>query len=116
MTPQGWVYLAHCSFFQDSIEKHISQSSSNEDTVENSVKLYGCSLRQNNIMDDLKCQSSDSNEENENAKSRKRELIRFNSPYSRNPISRKIPAQFSLNFIINILQSNIAQDRQKDFC
>ena len=37
----------------DSIEKHILQSSSTEDTFENSVKLYGCALRQSNIMVDF---------------------------------------------------------------
>ena len=86
------------------MEKHILQSSPNEDIFENSVKLDGCELQQSNIMDDLNYQISDSIEDNENAINRKLKII--GSPfhiieiqYSKN--SSTISFQFHYKYFSN---------------
>ena len=69
-----------------SIEKRISDISSNENVFTQSIPIYQDALQKSGFTEQLKYIASDNNRENntEEKKRRKRKIIWFNPPYSMN--------------------------------
>ena len=68
-----------------SIEKRISETSSNTDVFNRSIKIYNDALHESNFKETLKfvIPAPKNNDENQKRK-RKRNIIWFNPPYSKN--------------------------------
>ena len=65
--------------------KHISETSSNEEIFNKSIKIYSKALKESGFTDELKYLSNDVQElGNKNRRKRKRKIIWFNPPYSKN--------------------------------
>ena len=67
-----------------SIEKRISDTSSNEDIFKESISIYKDALLESGIKKNLKYVNVKENQSNVNKRNRKRKIIWFNPPYSLN--------------------------------